>query len=133
MYLFDQTWYKLLPNSVQSIAPTIIKPLTKATWKYTNPSSLAKSGIYSHSDFDKLQNHIMFPAEKPMIFNSLAREITGLPTINQGISLKNFFNQEVIDKVAESAWGRFLTVCRNFGTTSAGLIRLIIIYIGSII
>ena len=38
---------------------------------------------------------------------SLAREIRGHPTINQGISLTNLFNQEVIDKIAKSAWGRF--------------------------
>ena len=36
IYLFGETWYKLLPNPVESIAPTIVKPLTKATWKYTN-------------------------------------------------------------------------------------------------
>ena len=41
MYLFGETWYKLLPNPVESIAPTIVKSPTKATWKYTNPSSLA--------------------------------------------------------------------------------------------
>ena len=70
MYLFGETWYKLLPNPVESIAPTITKPLTKATWKYTNRSSLATSGIYSQSDLDKLRDHIMFPAEKPMILNS---------------------------------------------------------------
>ena len=45
----------------------------------------------------------MFPAEKPMILNSLAREIRGNPTINQGISLTNLFNEDVIDKIAESA------------------------------
>ena len=82
MYLFGETWYKLLPNPVESIAPTIIKPLRKATWKYTNPSSLATSGIYSQSDLDKLRDHIMFPAEKPTILNSLSREITGHPTID---------------------------------------------------
>ena len=103
MYLFLETWYKLLPNPVKSIAPTIVKALTKATWKYTNPSSLATSGIYSQSDLDKLRDHIMFPAEKPMILNSLAREITGHPTINQRISLANLFNEDVIDKIAESA------------------------------
>ena len=42
-----------------------------------------------------------------MILNSLARRIKGHPTINQGILLTNLFNQEVIDKIAESAWGRF--------------------------
>ena len=107
MYLFGETWYKLLPNPVESIAPTIVVPLTTPTWKYTNPSSLATNGIYFQSDLHKLRDHIMFPAEKPMILNSLAREITGHPTINQGISLTNLFNEDVIDKIAESAWGRF--------------------------
>ena len=55
----------------------------------------------------------MFPAENPMILNSLAREITGHPTINQGISLTNLFNEDVIDKIAESDgvdFGLFLQV-----------------------
>ena len=82
------------------------------------------------SDLDKLRDHIMFPAEQPMFPNSLARKITGHPTINQGISLTNLFNQEVIDKITESAWGRLWTILTNFGTTSAGLIGLIIIIRG---
>ena len=77
LYLFGETWYKLLPKPVESNAPTIVKPLTKATWKYTNPSSLATSGICSESDLDKLRDLTTFPAEKPMILNSLAKEITG--------------------------------------------------------
>ena len=72
----------------------------------------------------------MFQAEKPMILNSLAREITGHPTINQGISLTNLFNEDVIDKIAESTWRRFWTIFTSFGTTSAGLIELIIIIRG---
>ena len=129
IHLFGETWYKLLSTSVESIAPTIVKPLTKATWKYTNPSSLATSCIYSQSDLDKLQYH-MFPAGKPMILNSLAREITGHPTINQGISLTNFLNEDVIYKIAESAWSRFWTIFTSFGTTSAGLYGLIILFGG---
>ena len=69
----------------------------------------------------------MFPAENPIILNSLAREITGHPTINQGISLTNLFNEDVIDRIAEPAWGRFWTIFTSFGTTNAGLIGLIII------
>ena len=72
----------------------------------------------------------MFPAEKPMILNSLATEITGHPTINQGMSLTNSFNQDVLDKISESAWGRFWTIFTSLGTTSAGLIGLIIIIRG---
>ena len=39
IYLFGETWQKLLPNPAESMAPTIVKPLKKATWKYTNTSS----------------------------------------------------------------------------------------------
>ena len=106
------------------------KRLTKAILKYTNPSSSGTSGIYSQSDLDKLRDHIMFPAGKPMILNSLAREITGHPTINQGILLTYLFNQEVIDNIAESDWGRFWSVCTNFAITSACIIGLIIIIRG---
>ena len=59
----------------------------------------------------------MFPAEKPMILNSLAREITGHPTINQGISLTNLFNEDVIDQIAEYAWGRFWTIFTSLADT----------------
>ena len=71
MYLFGETWCKLLPNPVESIAHTIVKPLTKSTWKNTNLSSLATSGIYSQSEHYQLQDPIMFPAEKKlMMLNS---------------------------------------------------------------
>ena len=65
-----------------------------------------------------------------MILYFLAREMTGHPTINQGISLMNLFNEDVIEKISESAWGRFLTYFTSFRTTSAGLIGLIIIFGG---
>ena len=38
----------------------------------------------------------------PMILNSLARETSGIPTVNQGISLTNLFNEEIIEKIAAS-------------------------------
>ena len=120
MYFFGETWYESLSNPVESIAPTIVVPLTKVIWKYTKPLSLATNGIYSQSDLDKLSDHITFLAEKAMISNSLAREITGHPTIYQGILLTNLFNRKVIDKIAESAWGKFWTVFKCVGTTSAG-------------
>ena len=46
-----------------------------------------------------LRDHIMFIAEKRMILNYSAREITRHPNINHGISLRNVFNEEIIDKI----------------------------------
>ena len=62
-----------------------------------------------------------------MLLNSSAREIIGHPTNNQGISLTNLFIKEVTDKTTKSAWGNYWTVFTSFGTTSAGIIGLIII------
>ena len=73
MHLFGETWIKLLSNPVESIAQTIAKPLIKATWKYSNPSSLATSLIYSQSDLDKLRDHIVFTVEKSSILNTIDR------------------------------------------------------------
>ena len=52
----------------------------------------------------------MFPAEKPMILNSISREISGRLTVNQGISLTNLFNEGIIDKIAE-AKGQGQSIC----------------------
>ena len=127
MYYLNDAWYKLSPRPIESLPPSIMKPTTKPTWKYTNPASLATSGIYTQSDLDKLRDHIMFPAEKPAILNSLAREILGQSNINHKISLMNLLDEETLDKIAQSAWGRFWTIFSNFGTASAGFIGIIII------
>lgn len=47
MYLLGDSWYKLMPKPVDTVPPTVMKPLTKPTWKYISPGSLATSGIYN--------------------------------------------------------------------------------------
>ena len=79
-----------------------MKPLTKPIWRYTNPAHLATSGIYSQSDLNKLRYHIMFPAEKKMVLNTLARGIMGQSTLNQGISLMSLLDEETIKNIAQS-------------------------------
>jgi len=51
-----------------------MKPMTKSTWRYTNPGSLAASGAYSDKDFENLRDHIMFPFEKSGILNTWHEE-----------------------------------------------------------
>ena len=44
----------------------------------------------------------MFPAEKPMILNSLVRGIMGQSTLNQGVSLLNLLDEETMEKIAHT-------------------------------
>ena len=94
MYKIGQSWYKVAPNPTESFPPEIMQPMTNPTWKYKNPASLATSGIYSQEDLDRLRDHIMFPAEKPIVLNTIARGIMGHATLNQEASLINLLDEK---------------------------------------
>ena len=52
----------------------------------------------------------MFTAEKPNVLSLLAREILGHSNINDKVSLMYRLDEETLNKIAESAWGRFWTL-----------------------
>ena len=49
-YLIEGNWYKLLPKPTEGIEPITNLPSTRQTWEYTNPASLATSGIYTEKE-----------------------------------------------------------------------------------
>ena len=129
-YYIGDIWYKILPRPTESKNPLIMKPMTRPTWKYQDPSSLATSGIYSQKDLQELNDRIMFPVEQAAILNDFAREMNGLTTTdNEGILLK-LLNEDAVSKIIESTWDRTWKRFLTFGTASAGLIGIIIIIKG---
>jgi hypothetical protein len=127
MYLLGDAWYKFIPRPVETLPPTIMKPATKPTWKYISPGALATSGIYSQSDLDDLKDHIMFPAERPAVLNTIARGIMGQPTTLHGGSLSYLMDEESITKIATSAWNKFWDKFLIFGNISAGLLGIYLV------
>ena len=83
----------MTPTPEHFLPPTIMKPMTKPTWHYTNPGSLAASGIYSDADLENLRDHIMLPAEKGGILNAMARRVKSESIISQGISLSHLLDE----------------------------------------
>jgi len=124
MYLLGDAWYKLMPRPVETLAPTIMKPLTKPTWKYTSPGALATSGIYSQEDLEELKDHIMFPAERPAVLNTVARGIMGQSTLLYGGSISNLIDEASVEKIAISAWHKFWDKFLIFGNISAGMLGI---------
>ncbi|KMQ88976.1 hypothetical protein RF55_11456 [Lasius niger] len=124
MYLLGDAWYKLTPKPVDTVPPTIMKPLTKPIWKYVSPGSLATSGIYTENDLKDLRDHIMFPAERPAVLNTIARGIMGRPISLQGGSISNLLDVNAIEKIAVSTWEKFWNKFLLLGNFSAGLIGI---------
>ncbi|XP_070168029.1 uncharacterized protein [Polyergus mexicanus] len=127
MYKIYNTWYRLMPKPVESMAPPTIQPLTKPTWKYVSPTSLATSGIYTNEDLDRLRDNIMFPMEKPSMLNTIARGAMGQEIPAGSLSLINLFDEKTLDQIAESAgmrlWKGFIT----FGSASAGILAIFMV------
>lgn len=127
MYLLEDSWYKITPRPVDTRPPISMKPLTKPTWKYVNPGSLATSGIYTDTDLETLRDHIMFPAERPAVLNTVARGVMGQSTILQGGSIANLMDEASIEKIAISTWEKFWNKFLIFGNISAGFLAVYMI------
>jgi len=127
MYKIHGAWFRLTPKPVEVLAPPIIQPLTHPKWHYTSPLSLATSGIYSKEDLNRLRSHIMFPVEKPSMLNTIARGALGETIPSGSISMLNLFDEDAINKLADSATKRVWKGFVTFGSASAGVLAIFII------
>jgi len=98
--------------------------MPKLIWKYISPGSLATSGIYSDNDLEILRDHIMFPAERPSILNTVVRGMIGQPGFVNGGLFSNLLDKALIKKIAISIWEKFWNRFLIFG--SAGIIGIYI-------
>lgn len=121
MYLLQGTWYKITPQAASTLPPNELQPSTSHTWTYSNPADLATTGIYSLHELNQLRDHIMFPAERPAVLNTIARSFTGQQLNRQGVSFINLLDEESLQKIAASTWSRLWGWFTGFGTFSAGM------------
>lgn len=89
MYKIEGTWYRFTPGPIENLPPEVIKPNTQPLWRYLTPGKLATSGIYSEADIEELRDHIVFPAERPALLNTIARGISGQQIPDGSISMYN--------------------------------------------
>ncbi|EZA59596.1 hypothetical protein X777_00265, partial [Ooceraea biroi] len=127
MYRIHDTWFRMSLRPTETLPPPVIQPLTKPTWKYVSPSSLATSGIYTNEDLDRLRNHIMFPVEKPSMLNTIARGAMGHEVPPGSISMLNLLDDTSLDRIAETAGNKLWKGFMSFGSASAGVIGLILL------
>lgn len=74
MYNLHGTWYRVTLNLVESIPRPVIQP---PQWRYIDPEHLEPIFIHSNEDLNKLRSHIIEPAEKLAIIDTLARGVNG--------------------------------------------------------
>ena len=102
--------------------------MTTPTWEYVSPAELATNGIYTEQELDQIRERIMFPVERSAVLNDIAREIRGHPLGDNEGSLLKLLNEDAITKIASNTWNKMWSHFITFGTASAGIIAIFIIF-----
>ncbi|XP_067203492.1 uncharacterized protein [Linepithema humile] len=128
LYRIEDTWVQFTPEpQIRQLPPQQLQPMTTLSWKYLTPGPLAVSGIYSEKDIERLREHIMFPAERPALLNSVARGLTGHSFNSEAVSMYNLLDEaslnKIVDTTASRIWNGFLT----FGSATAGIFGIFLI------
>lgn len=127
-YRIEDVWVQFTPEPhVYPIPPQQLLPITKISWKYITLGPLADSGIYTEQDINRLRDHIMFPAEKPALLNSIARGVGGYSTGGNRVSLHNLLDEETLEHIAQLTAARLCGGFITFSTTTAGILGIFII------
>lgn len=129
MYYLNSTWVRFTPEIITGgNDPEILAPQSKPTWTYFKPQALALTGIYSRTDLERLRDRIMFPLERGPILNSVAMGMTGRTHYDKELSIKRFLDEGIIEHIAESTWNKVWSRFTSFGTASAGILGIFILF-----
>ncbi|XP_070166149.1 uncharacterized protein [Polyergus mexicanus] len=127
LYNIEGTWLQFNPTPSMTTSPHEIKPLTKLSWKYLAPQSLAISGIYSQQDLDELRDHIMFPAEKSTVLHTIARGFRGQTIQSDTVSLQDLLDENALNKIYNNTLTKIWNGFTTFGAATAGVFGIFII------
>jgi len=128
-YFMEGEWISMSPEYNElgsSKTPQILKPQTTWTWAYKNPEHLMNAGLYSSDMINALQKHMLFPQEVDAAQSNLARQTMGYNTLDQGLKLKPYIDEQIISRLVEDKlnkmWGWFV----GFGNFISGLLGVFV-------
>ncbi|CAI6370234.1 unnamed protein product [Macrosiphum euphorbiae] len=130
-YFMEDEWISMSPqyNELDSgKTPQLLKPQTTWTWAYKSPQHLMNAGLYSSDMINALQKHLLFPQEVFAAQSNLARETMGYNTLDQGLKIRPYIDEQLISKLVEEKlnkmWGWFV----GFGNFISLLLGVFVIW-----
>lgn len=128
-YLMEGEWISMSPEYSElgsSKTPQILKPQTTWTWAYKSPEHLMNAGLYSSDMINALQKHLLFPQEVDAAQNNLARQTMGYNTLDQGLKLKPFIDEQIISQLVEDKLNKMWGWFAGFGNFISGLLGVFV-------
>lgn len=126
-YQLGANWHRFPPTSEGATTPSALRPQGQPTWKYEELNNLMDSGLYAAEDLERLQEHIMFPAQRTAYLEQISRKVSDHSVPIGSAKFENLIDNNAIEKAARSALSRVWGGFTNFGIFFAGILGIILI------
>ncbi|UHM27704.1 MAG: hypothetical protein FOCCV1_gp2 [Fushun oxya chinensis chuvirus 1] len=128
-FYLDNKWYSITAGSAMgNIDPLVLSPNSETEWKYTVPSNLAQSGIYTMDELRSFENRLMFPGERKAVLDVVARGMSGKGTGSQGLSIKEFVTPQDLKDISDSLITRMWGAFSSIGQWTSGFLGVWVVY-----
>lgn len=121
-------WMTLDPKLVRTRDPQLLKPLTTPTWAPKDIEGLLASGIYRLEDLEKFRDLTLAPMDRGTFIEAVRRKLNGEQLPNFSPPMNRLIDPDYIEQVAESRLKKIWFNFVEFGSVSAGIMSIIMIF-----
>lgn len=124
-YKVEKQWLKLMPTPTVVKTPKVLKMDTKINWtsEWDNDlTNLTKSGIHTMEELAGMSEQISFLMEHNVVEQIVSKQVTH--NMGGSASVKNFFNDHMLDVIAEGTWSKTWGKFIYFGDNCAGILGI---------
>jgi hypothetical protein len=100
-------WYFSHPKLIHQEAPDEIKPNTKLVWHYNDAHELARSGIYSDSELEKLRKQLLAPITRDAITSVISQVLDGSSITPTNLNFHKLIDQASLEVIASDILDKF--------------------------
>lgn len=129
VFNIDGVWHQFTPSISRAREPQVLRPMSAPTWHYQDLEGQLESGIYTPKDLERLQEHFLFPAERPALLEEVARRLSDKATTSTSYArFGNLLDRASIEAIADSRLRKLWDGFTQFGIYAAGIMGVITIF-----
>jgi hypothetical protein len=121
-------WYFSQSKLIHQEAPNEVRPNTRLVWHYNDAHELAKSGIYSDQELEKLRKQLLAPITKEAITSVISQVLDGSSIAPTDLSFHKLIDQASLEVIASDILDKFWGWMRFVGNWTSGCIGVYVVW-----
>jgi hypothetical protein len=121
-------WYFSHPKLIHQEAPEELKPHTHPVWHYSDAHELARSGIYSDSELEKLRKQLLAPITRDAITSVISQVLDGSSITPTNLNFHKLIDHASLEIIASDILDKFWGWLRFIGNLTSGCVGLYVLW-----